>query len=203
MSKVGTIVGIIFGTVVGGGVTYWYLNTKYSKVIDIETQDYIDQIDALKNQVHDLQKKVVGKLEDEKEAMINKPSNYSEAVVVDDSINVNDIDGDEDDDDEPDIEPDDVSDNIIRYISKGDYDDDEDYEKEEMKYFSGDNVITQDGEILDEDEFVNVCGRKALHDLINSKNNVGEIFVRNEEYVTDYKIKRINLSYQKYINSRN
>ena len=201
MSKIGTIVGIIFGTVVGGGVTYWYLNTKYSKVIDIETQDYIDQIDALKNQVHNLQKKVVGKLEDEKEAMINRPSNYSEAVVVDNSINVNDID--EDDDDEPDIEPDDVSDNIIRYISKGDYDDDEDYEKEEMKYFSGDNVITQDGEILDEDEFVNVCGRKALHDLINSKNNVGEIFVRNEEYVTDYKIKRINLSYQKYINSRN
>jgi hypothetical protein len=209
MNKVITIIiGGIFGGAIGGGIAYWYLNAKYSKVMDIETQDYIDEIQNLREQNSKLQKQVINKLEAEKDRIA---SSEVEGVVIDpDQISMDDIiEEEEEDDDNREVDIDN-SDSDIRYISMRDYEDDEDYEKEVIKYYSGDGVITQDDEILDEEEFINVCGKAALNDLqrltsLSSRSSGGdnELYIRNEEYNTDYQIKRYRLSYEKYINSRN
>ena len=204
-----TIIGIAIGTAVGGTIVYTYLNAKYSKVIEIETQDYIDEIKELKNNLHNVQKQVVNNLNEAKEKIATS-NPYRDAVVIDpDQISMDDIIGDEDiDDDEPDVDVDN-SNSDIRYISMRDYEDDEDYEKEVIKYFSADGVILQDEEILEADEFINVCGRRALNDLQHltslsprSSGGDNELYIRNEEYNTDYKVIRLKVSYQKYISRR-
>lgn len=204
-----TIIGIAIGTAVGGAIVYTYLNTKYSKVIEIETQDYIDEIKELKDNLHNVQKQVVNNLNEAKEKMATS-NPYTDAVVIDpDQISMDDIIGEDDvDDDEPDVDVDN-SNSDIRYISMRDYEDDEDYEKEVIKYFSADGVILQDEEILEADEFINVCGRRALNDLqrltslsSRSSGKDNELYIRNEEYNTDYKVIRLKVSYQKYIGRR-
>lgn len=204
-----TIIGIAIGTAVGGAIVYTYLNAKYSKVIEIETQDYIDEIKELKDNLHNVQKQVVNNLNETKEKMATS-NPYTDAVVIDpDQISMDDIIGEDDvDDDEPDVDVDN-SNSDIRYISMRDYEDDEDYEKEVIKYFSADGVILQDEEILEADEFINVCGRRALNDLqrltslsSRSSGKDNELYIRNEEYNTDYKVIRLKVSYQKYISRR-
>jgi len=51
---------------------------------------------------------------------------------------------------------------------------------------------------MDMDEFDVICGEKALKTF----NQSNEIYIRNEAFMTDYKIVRYNMSYERYINGR-
>lgn len=201
MSKViNVVLGTLFGAAVGGGVAYVYLNAKYSKVIDIECQSYQDEITSLRQQVGDLQKQVVTKLDEAKESIANEqPVEVDPAQLSIDDISVEEEEGDEDEG--YDAEPTSKSGNV-RYIGEKDYEDDEDYEKEVFYYFSGDSIFTQDDEILDDEEVVGICGKDAVNKIKHHR-DIRSIYVRNEDYNTDYKIKRYNMTYEKYINGLN
>lgn len=192
----------IVGLAIGGGVSYIYLNKKHAKVFDIETQSYKDKIIELSNSNKQFQERLGLKNEEEKERIaksMKTDHNVSEAVVID---NPDDV---ESDDIVYDAERVNSLRNHIRYISRKDYADDEDYEKEEFKYFMLDGVITENEEILGEDEFIQVCGESALGLLKKDKSlksisdSDNELYIRNEEYDTDYKVIRYHMSYENYI----
>lgn len=203
MNKIlGTIIGAVCGAALGGGIAYVYLNKKYDKVFETEMEANDDIIRDLKEENASLHKRLVEKQNEAKDKFFKNES----IVEVPNDV----LEEDEEDDEEFDIDRVDPDDNSeIRFISFRDYEDDDDYEKEELKYYMADGVFTQDEEVLDISEFTNICGQNAAIILKNpstlsrySGGGDNELYVRNEEYSTDYKIKRYKISYQKYINSQ-
>lgn len=171
--------GILFGGIVGGGCTYVYLNKKYTNIQNTELEIYRKENRELKDQNKSIQKSIATKLETEKEKIFDDEGTDD---PEDDTFMTNESD--------------------IRFISPGDYDDDADYEKEEFKYFESDNVITQDDEVLDIEEFEEVCGRNALLCFGKYDADKDHVFVRNEHFNTDYKITKYHSSYSDYMHNR-
>lgn len=202
MNKTAIIASIISGIVglaVGGGSVILY----YKKI----QENYDAELDESHRMISELQEKVNLKADDIKKDIMSKMASkneYQEAVksiksipntvlVTDDEMEI-DI---SDDTDYPDAD----ESGEIRFISAKDYEDDEDYEKEKIKFYSKDGVLTQDNDVLSLEEFENVCGKKALTSFGKYGSGPNVCYVRNEEYMTDYEIKKYNISYQSYKNS--
>jgi hypothetical protein len=205
MNKIGMIViGCIFGAVLGGGASYVYLNKRYSKVLETEAKTYVDEISDLRSQLHDLKKEKTKELNDAKEVIATE-----KLKIVDNSDDIiEDVTDEDEEDDHYDAEDIRRGPNNVRFISARDFEDDTDYEKEEIKYFMSDGVISQNDEILEPEEFELVCGTSVLPLLRKDKSlsrwssgGDNEIYIRNEEHITDYKIRRYHKSYDQYIDS--
>lgn len=193
----GVIVGGLVGALIGGAGVYIYFNKIYDVTKEREFQEYEAQID-------ELQKRLAGKNDILKAELVSS-NDYEDAVSeISESDPETDIEViEEDEDDENDgIEAEDLPpQDDIRFIGPGDYDDDDDYEKETIKYYSKDDILTQDDEILEMEEFEQCCGNRALGSFGKYGASANEVFVRNEHFGTDYKIKRYNMSYERYINA--
>lgn len=202
MNKTAVIASIISGIVglaVGSGSVILY----YKKI----QENYDAELDESHRMISELQEKVNLKADDIKKDLMGKMASkneYQEAVksiesipntvmVTDDEMEI-DI---SDDTDYPDAD----ESGEIRFIGAKDYEDDEDYEKEKIKFYSKDGVLTQDNDVLSLEEFENVCGKKALTSFGKYGSGPNVCYVRNEEYMTDYEIKKYNISYQSYKNS--
>lgn len=202
MNKTAIIASIISGIVglaVGSGSVILY----YKKI----QENYDAELDESHRMISELQEKVNLKADDIKKDLMGKMASkneYQEAVksiesipntvlVTDDEMEI-DI---SDDTDYPDAD----ESGEIRFIGAKDYEDDEDYEKEKIKFYSKDGVLTQDNDVLSLEEFENVCGKKALTSFGKYGSGPNVCYVRNEEYMTDYEIKKYNISYQSYKNS--
>lgn len=198
--SIAIVIGSIVGAAIGGGVVYVYLNKKYDVIFERETESYREEISELKETNETLNKRLVAKLGKAKAEFFDK-----ENVADVDQISIDDLTADEeaeDDDEEYDSESVKKTSNDIRFISKKDYDDDDEYEKEVFEYYMSDGVILQDEEVLDAEEFEEVCGNAALPLLKKDKSlsrwssgGDNELYIRNEMYATDYKIKRYHKAY--------
>lgn len=186
-------IGSAIGAALGALITYVVLEKQYDVVFEAETRSYREEIDNLRDENNTLNKRLVNKLGKEK-AKFFAEEHVSDSVPPE-MLNV-------DEDDEPyDIEPT-KKDGNIRFISKKDYEDDDDFEKETFEYYMGNGVIIQDNDILDTDEFEEVCGTTVLPLLRKDKSlsrwssaGDNEIYIRNESYTTDYRIKRHHSSF--------
>ena len=189
------IIAIIFGCVIGagigGGVTYLCLNRHYDRIFESETDTYRSKIDELEKANQDFQKRLANKLEGTKEGFFES----NNVVVVDDPDSF-------DTNDNLYVTPDKKSRQSIRFISKKDYDDDDDYEKELFEYYMLDGTILQNEEVLEVIEFEEVCGNAVIPLLKKDKSlarwssaDDNELYIRNEEYNTDYKIVRYHKAY--------
>lgn len=199
MNKTAVIASIISGIVglaVGGGSVILY----YKKI----QENYDAELDESHRMISELQEKVNLKADDIKKDLMDKMASkneYQEAVKSIESAElVTDDETEIDISDETDY-PDADESGEIRFIGAKDYEDDEDYEKEKIKFYSKDGVLTQDNDILSLEEFENVCGKKALTSFGKYGSGPNVCYVRNEEYMTDYEIKKYNISYQSYKNS--
>lgn len=201
MNKTAVVSSIISGVVglaLGGGSVFLY----YKKI----QENYDRELDESHRTITDLQNKIKVKSDDIKNELLGQlttsKNEYEEAV---DSIPKEETEEEVEDEAEIDIsdEPelpkaDDKLD--IRFIGPNDYEDDDDYEKEKIKFYSKDGVLTQDDDVLTLKEFEEVCGNKALTSFGKYGAGSNACYVRNEEYMTDYEIKRYNMSYQSYKN---
>ena len=204
MNKTAVIASIISGIVglaVGGGSVVLY----YKKI----QENYDAELDESHRIISELQEKVNLKADDIKKDLMGKMASkneYQEAVKsiesadIPNAVLVTDEETEIDISDETDY-PDADESGEIRFIGAKDYEDDEDYEKEKIKFYSKDGVLTQDNDILSLEEFENVCGKKALTSFGKYGSGPNVCYVRNEEYMTDYEIKKYNISYQSYKNS--
>ena len=199
MNKTAVIASIISGIVglaVGGGSVILY----YKKI----QENYDAELDESHRMISELQEKVNLKADDIKKDIMSKMASkneYQEAVKSIESAElVTDEETEIDISDDTDY-PDADESGEIRFIGAKDYEDDEDYEKEKIKFYSKDGVLTQDNDILSLEEFENVCGKKALTSFGKYGSGPNVCYVRNEEYMTDYEIKKYNISYQSYKNS--
>jgi hypothetical protein len=199
MSKavvIGSVISGIIGLGIGIGGTYIYFKKVYDVNTDKEYQEYKRQLDEDRETIKNLQAQVANKLALVKEDMLKSGMEEGTVpVIVSDNLTIDDIIA-ESEEPEAEINED------IRFISPKDYDDDDEYEKEFIKYYSVDNVISQDDDILSDEEFTEVCGgRIVLQSFGKFDAPSSEIYVRNEHFRTDYKIKKYNISYERYINS--
>lgn len=202
MNKTAVIASIISGIVglaVGGGSVILY----YKKI----QENYDAELDESHRMISELQEKVNLKADDIKNELISKMASkneYQEAVKSIESADASNavlVTDDEMEIDVSDDYPDADESGEIRFIGAKDYEDDEDYEKEKIKFYSKDGVLTQDNDVLSLEEFENVCGKKALTSFGKYGSGPNVCYVRNEEYMTDYEIKKYNISYQSYKNS--
>ena len=202
MNKTAIIASIISGIVglaVGGGSVILY----YKKI----QENYDAELDESHRMISELQEKVNLKADDIKKDIMSKMASkneYQEAVKSIESADASNAVLVADEETEIDISddyPDADESGEIRFIGAKDYEDDEDYEKEKIKFYSKDGVLTQDNDILSLEEFENVCGKKALTSFGKYGSGPNVCYVRNEEYMTDYEIKKYNISYQSYKNS--
>jgi hypothetical protein len=189
-------IGSAIGAALGTFITYIVLEKQYDVVFEHETQSYRDEIDKLRDENGTLNKRLVNKLGKEK-AKFFEEEHVSDSVP--NELLNNDIS--EEDDDSYDIEPT-KKEGSIRFISKKDYEDDDDFEKETFEYYMGNGVIIQDNDILESEEFEEVCGNAVLPLLRKDKSlsrwssaGDNEIYIRNEQYNTDYRIKRHHSSF--------
>lgn len=206
MNKTAVVSSIISGVVglaLGGGSVFLY----YKKI----QENYDRELDESRSTIADLQNKIKVKSDDIKNELLGQFASKNEYKEAVDSVvinpqylkeaeeaeeeNVAEIDIS----DEPELpRADDKLD--IRFIGPKDYDDDDDYEKEKIKFYSKDGVLTQDDDVLTLEEFENVCGKKALMSFGKYGAGSNACYVRNEDFMTDYEIKRYNMSYQSYKN---
>lgn len=202
MNKTAVIASIISGIVglaVGGGSVILY----YKKI----QENYDAELDESHRMISELQEKVNLKADDIKKDLMDKMASkneYQEAVKSIESADIPNavlVADDEMEIDVSDDYPDADESGEIRFIGAKDYEDDEDYEKEKIKFYSKDGVLTQDNDVLSLEEFENVCGKKALTSFGKYGSGPNVCYVRNEEYMTDYEIKKYNISYQSYKNS--
>lgn len=194
MSKVLTIViSAACGAALGGGAVYVYLNKKYEGIMEREMSAADEEIERLEKEVTRLQKQTADKLAKSKEDIKNAviPEKDPNSLIFEEDENGDEVDITED-----------SSSNDIRFISMRDYEDDEDYEKEEFEYYMFDGTIVQDDEVLSVEEFEQVCGGLAMPLLRKdrslarwSSGSDNELYIRNEEYCTDYKINRHHSAY--------
>lgn len=199
MSKavvIGSVISGVVGLGIGIGGTYIYFKKVYDVNTDKEYQEYKRQLDEDRETIKNLQAQVANKLALVKEDMLKSGMEEGTVpVVVSDNLTIDDIITESE-------EPKAEINEDVRFISPKDYDDDEDYEKEIIKYYSVDNVISQDDDVLSIEEFKDVCGdEKVLHSFGKFDAPPSEVYVRNEFFNTDYKIKKYNISYERYINS--
>ena len=194
---VSSIISGVVGLAVGGGSVFLY----YKKI----HENVMSELESSRETVRDIQNKINIRSEDIKADLIKQISlpsknDYKEAV---ESIDNKSVEESTEDSATIDISEDlpnaDESGNI-RFIGPQDYDDDDDYEKEKIKFYSKDGVLTQDDDILSLEEFEDVCGKKALTSFGKYGAGTNACYVRNEEYMTDYEIKRYNISYHSYKN---
>jgi hypothetical protein len=185
-------IGSIIGAAIGGGVAYVYLNKKYDVVFEKETESYRNEIEELKKINYGFQKNEANKLYTKKEEFFKD----QKVVDVDPDSLVKDEE-DEDFDSEPTKKSGD-----IRFISKKDFDDDDDFEKEYFDYYMGNATIVQNDEELSVEEFEEVCGNTVLPLLKKDRSLArwssagdNEIYIRNERYCVDYKITRLHEVY--------
>ena len=190
---VSSIISGIVGLAVGGGSVFLYykkIQDNYNKELD-ETRALNKSLqDQLKVKSDDIKNELLGKFasKNEYEEAINSiptESEEEEPKEVDESV----IDTDPNETD------------VIRFIGPKDYEEDEDYEKEKIKFYAKDGVLTQDDEVLTLEEFQDICGKRALISFGRYGAGLNVCYVRNEEFMTDYEIKRYNMSYQSYKNS--
>lgn len=202
MNKTAVIASIISGIVglaVGGGSVVLY----YKKI----QENYDAELDESHRMISELQEKVNLKADDIKKDLMDKMASkneYQEAVKSIESADIPNavlVTDDEMEIDVSDDYPNADESGEIRFIGAKDYEDDEDYEKEKIKFYSKDGVLTQDNDVLSLEEFENVCGKKALTSFGKYGSGPNVCYVRNEEYMTDYEIKKYNISYQSYKNS--
>lgn len=189
------VIGSVIGAAIGGGIVYFYLNKKYDVIFEKETQSYRDEIDELRESNKTFQKRLANTLGKDKEEFFEK-----EHVADVDPDQLEEIITDEEE--SVDVDEPLKKSNDIRFISKKDYEDDDNYEKEEFEYYMGDGVIIQDEEELEPEEFEEVCGNAVLPLLKKDKSlsrwssgGDNEIYIRNELYATDYRIKRHHTAY--------
>ena len=199
MNKTAVVSSIISGVVglaLGGGSVFLY----YKKI----QENYDRELDESHRTITDLQNKVKVKSDDIKNELLGQltasKNEYQEAVadIPKEETKEEDV-AEIDISDDPELPmADDKLD--IRFIGPQDYEDDDDYEKEKIKFYSKDGVLTQDDDVLTLEEFENVCGKKTLMSFGKYGAGSNACYVRNEEYMTDYEIKRYNMSYQSYKN---
>lgn len=189
------VIASVCGAALGGGLAYVYLNKKYDVVFEKETESYRNEISDLRECCDRLQKSTARKLYKTKEEMMSE-----EHIVAPDPDSLI-VDDGEDEENNIEVEPANTS-GDIRYISRKDYEDDDDFEKETIEYYMADGTIVQDEDVLETDEFEEVCGNSVLPLLRKDKSlsrwsNAGdnELYIRNEGYGTDYKIKRYHKAY--------
>lgn len=187
------VVAGVVGAGLGGGAAYLYLNKKYDVVFEKETAADKAEIEELKRINYEFQKAQADKLYSKKEDF------FKDEKVT--KVDPDDLVVEENEDDDFDAEPTKKS-GEIRFISKKDFDDDDDYEKEYFEFYMGDGSIVQDDELLDIDEFIEVCGTAALSLLKKDKSLArwssagdNELYIRNEQYSVDYKITRLHAAY--------
>jgi hypothetical protein len=165
----------------------------------------MSELESSRETVRDLQNKINVRSEDIKADLIKQISIPSKNDYKDAVESIDNKPAEESTEDSATI---DISEDLpnadesgnIRFIGPQDYDDDDDYEKEKIKFYSKDGVLTQDDDILSLEEFEDVCGKKALTSFGRYGAGANACYVRNEEYMTDYEIKRYNMSYQSYKN---
>lgn len=189
------LVGSAIGAGIGGGVAYLYLNKKYDVIFEKETAADKEEIEELRRINTELQKAQANKLYTKKEDFF-KDEKVASNIDPDELIS-----DEEAEEDEYDAEPTKKT-GDIRFISKKDFDDDDDYEKEYIEYYMGNSTIVQNDEILDADEFTEVCGLAAFSLLKKDRSLArwssagdNELYIRNEQYGVDYKIKREHMDY--------
>lgn len=189
----------IGGAGLGVLACYLYLNKIKNTIEDKEFAIYRDELTKLRAKNESLEAYI--------KRMGSEDESYKNAVVLDNEMMPDptpitciqdESEEDEDEDDDVEIEEDSFD---IRFISPADYEDDEDYEKEVLKYYK-DGVVTQDDEILELYEVEDQVGDKALKSFGMYGATRNEVYVRNEHWKTDYKIKKYNLSYEQYRNSK-
>lgn len=185
-------IGSVIGAAIGGGIAYVYLNKKYDVVFEKETESYRNEIEELKKINYEFQKNEANKLYTKKEEF------FKDQKVVD--VDPDSLVKDEEDE-EFDSEPTKKS-GDIRFISKKDFDDDDDFEKEYFDYYMGNAIIVQNDEELSIEEFEEVCGKTILPLLKKDRSLArwssagdNEIYIRNERYCVDYKITRLHEVY--------
>ena len=193
---VSSIISGVVGLAIGGGSVFLY----YKKI----HENVMSELESSRETVRDLQNKIKVKSDDIKNELLGQiasKNEYQEAVA--------DIPKEEaEEESTEDSATIDISEDLpnadesgnIRFIGPQDYEDDDDYEKEKIKFYSKDGVLTQDDDILSLEEFEDVCGKKALTSFGKYGSGANACYVRNEEYMTDYEIKRYNISYQSYKN---
>lgn len=194
---VSSIISGVIGLALGGGSVFLY----YKKI----QENYDRELDESHRIITDLQNKVKVKSDDIKNELLGQlttsKNEYEEAVASipnEEKVEAKDeVEIDISDDPELPMADDKLD---IRFIGPQDYDDDDDYEKEKIKFYSKDGVLTQDDDVLTLQEFEDVCGKKALMSFGKYGAGSNACYVRNEEYMTDYEIKRYNMSYQSYKN---
>lgn len=199
----GIICGIL-GIVAGGGGVFLYfkkIHDRYNKELD-ESRETIRKLQEQKVDENDRLKTQI---------MLPSENEYAEKIkeqLV--RVALNDIVEDEDPpeahqirpeefeskDNEPEVEINDE----IRFIGPKDYEDDDDYEKEVIKYYTKDDTLVQDDKIVERSEFNDNCGSLTLTSFGKFGAPSNEVYVRNEHFMVDYKIKRYNLSYERYRN---
>ena len=192
------LVSAVIGAAIGGGCAYFYLNKKYDVVFDKETESYRDEIESLREENTSLHKRLVNKLGKDKAEFFE--NEHVADDVPDEMLDISEED-EEDDDEGYDSEPT-KKDGTIRFIYKKDYEDDDDYEKETFEYYMANSIIVQDNDILEPEEFEEVCGTNALPLLRKDKSlsrwssaGDNELYIRNENFNVDYKIKRYHMAF--------
>jgi hypothetical protein len=194
---VSSIISGVVGLAIGGGSVFLY----YKKI----HENVMSELESSRETVRDLQNKINVRSEDIKADLIKQISIPSKNDYKDAVESIDNKPAEESTEDSATI---DISEDLpnadesgnIRFIGPQDYDDDDDYEKEKIKFYSKDGVLTQDDDILSLEEFEDVCGKKALTSFGRYGAGANACYVRNEEYMTDYEIKRYNMSYQSYKN---
>lgn len=201
MNKTAVVSSIISGVVglaLGGGFVFLYykkIQENYDRELDESHRTITDLQNKIKIKSEDIKNELLGQLTTSKneyeEAVASIPNELAEEEVEDEAeIDISD---------EPELPKADDELNI-RFIGPQDYDDDDDYEKEKIKFYSKDGVLTQDDDVLTLEEFENVCGKKTLISFGKYGAGSNACYVRNEDFMTDYEIKRYNMSYQSYKN---
>lgn len=194
-SVVTGIISGIAGVVLGGIGVFVYFKKIHDVNTEREYQIYDEELKTARAEVTRLQKQLTKKLDTVKEDLKSEERDYEKTVLD----MIAEVEESEEDDI---IDADDLPGDDIRFIGPDDYEDDDDYEKEVIKYYSKDRVILQDEQIVEKDEFVEICGNTALASFGMYGAKPNEVYVRNEHFGTDFKIVRYNLSYEMYINGQ-
>ena len=199
------IISSILGAAAGAAGVYIYYRKIYDVNKDREYEMYRDELKEKEELITNLQNQVKEKLAIAKDTIqkeFESKNAYSEVLndipddgpTSEDDIAYVEIEGTE-------TEGTNGKSDEIRFIGPNDYEDDDDYEKEYIKYYAKDQTLVQEGDILELEEFEMCCGDKALKSFGMYGAPDNEVYVRNEHLETDYKIKKYNISYERYINA--
>jgi len=194
---ISSIISGIVGFALGAVGTYLYFDRVHTNNTEREYLEYKKKLEEDEEIITNLQSQVAAKLVAVKKEMLESKPDYTpeEPELV--NLTIDDISNDEVDENEsPEITDE------IHFISRIEYENEDDYEKDFIKYFSVDKVIVYNDDTISIDEFMNYCGSDIVLRSFGKygSDNSSEVFVRNEHFCTDYKIKRYKISYERYLN---